>query len=227
MSENNLLFIGRKAPSFKGESTKGRIKFPEDYHGSWVIFTAFSGDFTPVSTSEIMRFSAMEKSFRDKNAFIVGVSFDTLHAHLGWLESIKTIDLNSTESRAIDFPLIEDGHWPIARMYNLVHGEAKTPTPLSATFIIDPKGFVRHMQYFEPSTGRNVGEIMRVLEALQLSDYKDIATPEGWENGDDVLLSPPSNKPLADYRAQSEDALITCHTWYMCYMKDKGNKTTL
>ena len=84
-----LPLIGEPAPAFSADTTQGRIRFPDDYRGKWVIFFSHPADFTPVCTTEFMTFAAMQDEFRGLNCELLGLSIDSTYSHIAWLRAIK------------------------------------------------------------------------------------------------------------------------------------------
>lgn len=217
-NEHGIPMINQHAPSFKASTTKGFTKFPSDYRGNWVILFSHPGDFTPASTTEFMRFAHMQKTFREMNTELIGISTDTLQSHIAWISSIKNVEYDDMKKMNIEFPVIDDASREIAAQYGMIQGDQA----LRATFVIDPKGYIRAMQFYPASTARRIEEFKRIIESMQRSDHFDVATPENWHPGDDVLLPPPSNKPLADHRKSSDDESMRCYDWYICFIKDQS-----
>lgn len=213
--------IGDKAPSFKATTTQGPIDFPKDYEGKWVILFSHPADFTPVCTTEFMTFAKMHDEFRALNTELVGLSVDSLYAHIAWLRAIKEkIEFNGMKNMEIKFPLIEDITMDVANKFGMIQPNQSSTQAVRAVFIIDPKGIIRTILYYPLSTGRNFDEIKRIIQALQKSDKDGVATPADWRPGDDVIVPPASTSAIANSRmASSED--MTCVDWFMCYKKDK------
>ena len=113
--------IGEKAPSFEAVTTQGKINFPSDYAGKWIILFSHPADFTPVCTSEFMTFGKMSKEFEDLNCQLVGLSVDGLYSHIAWLRTIKDkIDYKGMKNIEIKFPLIEDITMNVAKLYGMI-----------------------------------------------------------------------------------------------------------
>ena len=113
--------IGDPAPEFHAHTTQGRINFPEDYKGSWVILFSHPADFTPVCTSEFMTFAAMEKKFAQANCKLVGLSVDGVFSHIAWLRTIKEkIEYKGMKDVEVSFPVIEDVSMKVAKKYGMI-----------------------------------------------------------------------------------------------------------
>ncbi len=225
MEENTtrLPLIGDPAPAFKAVTTQGDISFPEDYKGKWVILFSHPADFTPVCTTEFMTFATMEQDFRDLNTELIGLSIDSLYAHIAWLRTIKEkIVIGDMKNVEVNFPLIEDLKMDVSRLYGMVQPGASSTQAVRAVFIIDPKGIVRTIMYYPASTGRNMEEIKRVIIALQKADREAIATPANWQPGDDVIVPPPGSCGSAQERVEQTADNEYCLDWFLCFRKEKA-----
>ena len=211
--------IGDKAPKFKAVTTQGKINFPADYAGEWVILFSHPADFTPVCTSEFMTFAHLEDKFLKANCKLVGLSIDGLYSHIAWLRTIKDkIKFNGMKDIEVKFPLIEDISMNVAKKYGMIQpGESETQA-VRAVFFIDPKGMIRAIIYYPLSLGRNFDEIYRALVAMQTSDKFSVATPADWYPGDDVIISPAGSCGVAEERMTSDDEL-DCEDWFFCTKK--------
>ena len=160
-TQNQMPLIGDKAPSFRAMTTMGKVNFPEDYSGSWVVLFSHPADFTPVCTTEFIGFARMADEFAQMNTKLLGLSIDSLHSHLAWAKSIEQIDLDGQGPVKVPFPIIADISMEVARKYGMLQTVAKTQT-VRAVFIIDPEGMIRTILYYPMSTGRNLPEIKRI-----------------------------------------------------------------
>ena len=154
--------IGDKAPSFVAKTTMGEINFPEDYNGKWVILFSHPADFTPVCTTEFMTFATMQDEFKALNTELVGISIDSLYAHIAWLRTIKEkIEYKGMKNVEVKFPLIEDIKMDVAKKYGMVQPGESTTQAVRAVFIIDPEAKVRAVIYYPLANGRNMDEIKK------------------------------------------------------------------
>lgn len=213
--------IGDKAPAFKAKTTMGDISFPQDYKGKWVILFSHPADFTPVCTTEFMTFASMQEDFRKLNTELIGLSIDSLYAHIAWLRRIKEIKYKDMKDIEVMFPVIEDIKMDVAKKYGMVQPNASSTQAVRAVFIIDDKQIVRTVLYYPASTGRNMEEIKRIIIAQQKADKENIATPANWQPGDDVILPPPGSCGTAKERVEKEEDGKYCLDWFMCLKKDK------
>ena len=215
--------LGEKAPSFYAKSTKGFIRFPQDYKGKWIVFFSHPADFTPVCTTEFMTFEVMNEEFKNLNTQLLGLSVDSLHSHLAWLKDIKeNINYKNMHEVDVDFPVIDDLSGRIAKKYGMIQPKADDTKTVRAVFIIDPKGIIRAILYYPQTTGRNLDEIKRLLIALQTSDKHNVATPCNWQRGEEVIIPPPSNKGEAIERLEKMED-VNCYDWFLCFKKLPDN----
>jgi len=219
----SMPLIGDKAPSFRAKTTMGDINFPEDYKGKWVVLFSHPADFTPVCTTEFMTFASMQEDFRRLNTELIGLSIDSIYAHIAWLRTIKEkIEFNGMKNVEVNFPVIEDLRMDVAKKYGMVQPNASNTQAVRAVFIIDTKAKVRAVIYYPLSNGRNMQEIKRLVMAMQTSDRDGVATPANWMPGDDVIIPPPGSCGTAKERVETKEEGKYCLDWFMCFKKDKG-----
>jgi peroxiredoxin (alkyl hydroperoxide reductase subunit C) len=219
---NAMPLIGDSAPAFKAKTTMGDINFPDDYKGKWVILFSHPADFTPVCTTEFMTFATMQEDLKKLNCELIGLSIDSIYAHIAWLRTIKEkIDYKGMKNVEVKFPLIEDIKMDVAKKFGMLQPNASTTQAVRAVFLIDPNAKIRAMLYYPLSNGRNMEEIKRLLLALQKSDKDGIATPANWQPGDDVIIPPPGSCGLAKERVEQKEDGKYCLDWFMCLKKDK------
>lgn len=198
MTENAAIGMPRlnePAPAFTALTTHGE-KSLADYHGKWLILFSHPADFTPVCTTEFMAFARRHKDFADLNVELLGLSIDSHFAHIAWVRAIKEkfgVDVN--------FPIIADLNMKVAHAYGMIQPGASDTSAVRATFLIDPNGVLRAMVYYPMSNGRSIDEFLRLVKALQTSDANKVATPEGWQPGDAVIVPPPATTQAAEARA--------------------------
>ena len=186
--------LNEPAPAFRAVTTHGE-KTLADYKGKWLILFSHPADFTPVCTTEFMAFARNHDKFKALNCELLGLSIDSIFAHLAWVRSIKQhFDVD------IPFPIIEDLKMDIARAYGMIHPGAADTQAVRATFFIDPNGILRAMVYYPMSNGRSIDEFVRLLQGLQTADKFGVATPEAWCPGDKVIVPPPKTAAAAEER---------------------------
>ncbi|MYL25365.1 MULTISPECIES: peroxiredoxin [Halomonadaceae] len=179
------LRLGDTAPDFTAESTKGTIHFHDWIGDSWAFLFSHPADFTPVCTTEMGRTAQLADQFERRGVKPIGLSTDTAEEHLKWIE-----DVNDTQSTTLDFPILADADFNIARLYDMIHpGESETAA-VRSVFIIDPDKRIRLTMTYPMTVGRNFDEILRAIDALQTSDNRTCALPADWNQGDDVIIPP-------------------------------------
>lgn len=219
---HRMPLIGDKAPSFTATTTQGTINFPEDYAGKWAILFSHPADFTPVCTSEFMAFASMADEFKALNTELIGLSVDSLYAHIAWLRTIKEkIEFKGLKNVEVKFPLIEDISMNVANKFGMIQPNQSNTQAVRAVFIIDPEATIRTILYYPLSTGRNFDEIKRLVQALQKADNDGVATPANWRPGDDVIVPPAGSCGVAEDRIQGSSDADYCLDWFMCLRKDK------
>lgn len=211
--QKGMLLIGDKLPEMEVQTTHGKKILPKDYAGKWLVLFSHPGDFTPVCTTEFVSFAKNYDKFKKLNAELLGLSVDQVFCHIKWVEWIE----NELKVE-IPFPIIADDLGKIAMKIGMIHpgGGAKT---VRAVFLIDPEGIIRLILYYPSELGRNISEILRVIEAFQVSDQHDVAMPANWPNNelikDHVIISPPSDIKTARERKKQYE----CFDWWFCHKK--------
>lgn len=213
----NLPRIGDMAPSFSAVTTQGKIEFPKDYKGKWVILFSHPADFTPVCTSEFMTFASMDEEFQRLNTRLVGLSVDGLYSHIAWLRTIKDkIEFRGMKNVEVNFPLIEDITMEVAKKYGMIQPGESSTKAVRAVFFIDPRGVIRAMIYYPLSLGRNFQELKRVLIGLQTADKHAVALPADWQPGEDVIVPTADSCGVAKERMTSKNEGMYCKDWFFC-----------
>ena len=214
---SSMPLIGDKAPSFSADTTKGKINFPEDYRGKWVILFSHPADFTPVCTSELFTFAQMTEDFRRLNTELVGLSVDSVSSHLAWLKSIEEeVRFKEQHNVHIDYPVIADIKMTVAKKYGMIHPAASDTKAVRAVFFIDPESVIRAILYYPLTTGRNFQELKRLLMALQTTDEHHVSTPADWHPGDAVVVPAPTTLSGIKEAAENPQSGAECSTWYFC-----------
>lgn len=177
--------LGDKAPDFRQVTTEGDIHFYKWAGDSWVVFFSHPADFTPVCTTELGTVSKLMGEFRKRGVKVLGLSVDPLSSHKDWI-----FDINETQGAHVDFPIVADAERRVAELYDMIDPAVLATGTVRSVFIIDPDKKVRATLTYPASTGRNFGEILRVIDSLQLTDKYKVATPADWKSGDDVVILP-------------------------------------
>lgn len=183
-SASPVLRIGDAVPDFEARSTTGPLAM-RDYRGRWLVMFSHPADFTPVCTSEFVGFARAAERFAALDCALMALSVDSLYAHLAWVRAIDS--LFGVEVR---FPIIEDPSMAIGRAYGMIDDVSADSTAMRASFFIDPDGIIRAINWYPHNVGRSVEEMLRILKALQTVSTKAVLTPEGWHEGEPLLLPP-------------------------------------
>ncbi len=200
--------LNEPAPDFEAVTTHGKIKL-SDYKGKWVILFSHPADFTPVCTTEFVAFSKAYDEFVKRNTQLIGLSIDSIFSHLAWAQNIE-----KNFGIRVPFPVIADLDMKVSTLYGMVHPQASSTQAVRAVFIIDDKGILRAMIYYPLTNGRNIQEIIRLLDALQTSDKYGVATPANWTPGEKVIVPPPNTQEALEKRLKEG---YECVDWYLCF----------
>ncbi len=185
--------LGDKAPDFTQDSTEGRIAFYDWIGDSWAVLFSHPADFTPVCTTELGQVAHLKPEFDKRNVKVIGLSVDALESHKGWAS-----DIEEMQGAALNFPLLADADRSVSQLYGMIHPNAAATATVRSVFIIDPKKTVRLMLTYPASTRRDFGELLRVIDSLQLTEYEKVATPANWKAGEDVVILPAITNEEAD-----------------------------
>jgi peroxiredoxin (alkyl hydroperoxide reductase subunit C) len=181
--------LGDIAPDFKANTTLGEITFSEWQKDNWVVLFSHPADFTPVCSTELTEFARRIGEFDRRKTKLIGISIDSIHSHLAWTQNLEKI-LNVK----IPYPLIADLNTAVAQKFGMIHpGESETVT-VRALFVIDPNRKIRAVIYYPLNVGRNVDEVLRLVDGLQTVDKHAVAVPVNWKPGDKVIVPPPKTE---------------------------------
>ncbi len=189
-AECERLSLGDRAPTFTAESTKGILRFPDDFDGKWVVFYSLPGVYTPICTEEVRRFGEMKGDFDRVNCELVGISLNTNYSHKLWLDDIANAQKAKGKKGNYNFPIFSDVRGNVAEKYHLVHPKINEKKMIRAVYIIDPKGNIRAIVFYPIATGRSINEIKRELLALQATDKHNGVVLPDWQAGDEVTTCP-------------------------------------
>jgi alkyl hydroperoxide reductase subunit AhpC len=177
--------LGDVAPDFTAETTDGTLTFHDWKSGSWAVLFSHPADFTPVCTTELGRTASLKDEFDKRGVKAIAVSVDPVESHNAWAQDIEDVS-----GSALNFPIIADPDRAVSEAYDMIHpGEGDTST-VRSVFIIDPNNKVRLTLTYPKSVGRNFDEIVRVIDALQLTDRATVSTPVDWKPGSKVIVAP-------------------------------------
>lgn len=200
--------IGDTAPDFTAVTTKGKIKMSDFAKDKWIVMFSHPADFTPVCTTEMSGFASRKSEFDELNTELLGLSIDSVHAHLGWVQNVR-----ENTGVYFDFLIIADLDMKVSKAYGMLQPNESETAAVRAVFFIDPKKKIRLVMYYPLNVGRNMDEILRALDALQTSDKHKVAMPLDWKRGDKVIVSPP--KTLDELNARLEDNTLEKVDWYL------------
>ncbi|WP_455538336.1 peroxiredoxin [Terrisporobacter sp.] len=210
--------LGEKAPDFKANTTFGPMEL-SDLAGKWVVLFSHPGDFTPVCATEFMAFANLAPEFDKINTKLIGLSVDSNASHLAWVYNILQMT-----GVTIPFPIIEDRDMKIAKKYGMISESVSNTSTVRTVFIIDDKQILRTILYYPLTTGRNIPEILRIVEALQTTDKNNVVTPANWLPGTPVLLPPPKTCKELMNSVNHCTKEYKHLDWYICFIEDECNK---
>jgi len=202
--------IGDPAPDFEAETTQGPVRL-SDLKGKWVVLFSHPADFTPVCTTEFIAFANINEELRSLNVQLIGLSVDSISAHLAWVHAIR-----EKMGVTIPFPVIADLTMKVARKYGMIHPGQSSTAAVRCVFFIDDKGIMRAMIYYPLQNGRFMPEIIRLVKALQTTDKYKVSTPANWQPGDKVVV--PAPKTAAEMEKRLTEG-YECKDWYLCFKK--------
>ena len=177
--------LGDTAPDFTAETTEGTINFHEYLGDSWGVLFSHPKDFTPVCTTELGGFAKRKAEFDKRNTKLIAVSVDSVDSHKRW-----KADVDEVSGGDLNFPIIGDEDHKVADLYDMIHPNASDTLTVRSVFIVSPDKKVKLTLTYPASVGRNVDEIVRVLDSLQLSAAYPVSTPLDWKDGDEVIIAP-------------------------------------
>jgi alkyl hydroperoxide reductase subunit AhpC len=176
--------LGDTVPNFIADTTIGKIDFYEYLGNKWGVLMSHPNDFTPVCTTEIGRTAQLQQEFDKRDARVLIVSVDPLKEHHDWVK-----DINEICSTTVSFPIIADPERRVAELYDMIHPNVSATSTVRSVFIIGPDKKLKLTLTYPAAIGRNFAEILRVLDALQLSTEFGISTPADWKGGEDVIVA--------------------------------------
>jgi len=195
----HYLRIGDVVPDFTLDSTQGKIQFHKWKKGSWAFFFSHPADFTPICTTEMGQVAHLAPEWEKRNVKVIGLSVDSVEDHKKWIVDIEETQAGDKADFKVNFPILADPDRKVANLYGMLAPNA--PLTLAgkltvrSAFFIDPKNKLRFHCTYPAAVGRNFNELFRVIDAIQLSDKHQVATPANWKPGEDVVILPSvSNK---------------------------------
>ena len=215
--KRSMPLLGDDFPEMKVQTTHGLMELPKAFAGRWFVLFSHPADFTPVCTTEFVAFQRRYEKFKALNCELIGLSVDQVFSHIKWEEWIK--DKLGVE---IQFPIIADTGM-VANTLGLIHPGKGTNT-IRAVFVVDDKAKIRIILYYPQELGRNIDEILRAIEAMQISDKYNVAMPANWPNnelvGDHVIIPPARDVKTAKERLEkARMGEFECYDWWLCHKK--------
>jgi peroxiredoxin (alkyl hydroperoxide reductase subunit C) len=203
--------IGEDAPDFEAKTTQGVVRL-SDYtdRGKWVMLFSHPSDFTPVCSTEFLAFARRNPEFEKRNVQLMGLSIDSLYSHIAWAR-----DIEQRTGVQIAFPIIADLNQKVAQLYGMVHEAVSDTAAIRAVFLIDPKRKIRAILYYPMQLGRNVDELLRMFDGLQIADLNSVSTPCDWKPGEPVIVPAPATLDAARKRAGGGDQGLNVEAWYL------------
>ncbi len=192
--------IGETAPDFTAVTTHGTITFSEWQDKHWVILFSHPADFTPVCTTELAEFARRADDFAARGTKLIGLSIDSIHSHIAWLHNIR-----ERLGVQIPYPMIADLDTRVAQKYGMIHPQADSTVTVRAVFVINPERKIQALIYYPLTNGRNVEEVLRLLDSLQTSAKHGVATPCNWKPGERVIVPPPKTIEAMNERLARTD----------------------
>lgn len=180
---NRVLSIGAEFPHFekiavvsleKGRAFATISSADHRKHNRWMVMFWYPKDFTFVCPTEIAEFSSKNQDFADRDAIVIAASTDTEHVHLAWRN-------NHDDLRDLKFPMLADTNKELADALGILTPDERVAN--RATFVVDPNGIIRWVSVYDMNVGRNVDEVLRVLDALQTDEL----CPCNWKSGEETL----------------------------------------
>ena len=198
------VLVTRPAPDFTAAAVMPDNSINEnfslsDFRGSYVVLFFYPLDFTFVCPSEIIAHHHRVAEFKKRGVEVIGVSIDSQFTHLAW----RNTPVENGGIGQIDFPLVADIQHNIVQAYDVEHPDAGVA--LRGSFLIDKEGIVRHQVVNDLPLGREVDEMLRLVDALQFTEEHGEVCPAGWQKGDDGMV--PDAEGVADYLAKHADDL--------------------
>lgn len=186
------MLLGSEFPNFKADSTIGEIEWHKYIEGSWAILFSHPDDFTPVCTTELGTVAKLAPEFEKRGVKLAGLSCNGVESHKKWIEDIEATQY--ADGNKVPYPIIADPSRDLAVELNMLDpvekDKAGLPLTARALFIIGPDKKLKLQILYPATTGRNMAEVLRVVDSLQLTMKHSVATPSGWQNGQDVMVVP-------------------------------------
>jgi len=201
--------LGAQFPDFSAMSTMGPISFHKWLNNSWAILFTHPGDFTPVCTTELAKVLELDQEFKKRNVKLIALSCDSVESHERWMQDIEAYNerISGQFGKPVSFPIIADPERDIVTRFGMLDPDMTDVEgnllPARTLFIIDPDKKLRLAIIYPATTGRNFDEVLRVLDSLQVTSARQVATPAHWQSGEACMLFPSMSSKEA--RVQFKD----------------------
>uniref|UniRef100_A0A7S3ZAI5 Thioredoxin domain-containing protein n=1 Tax=Lotharella globosa TaxID=91324 RepID=A0A7S3ZAI5_9EUKA len=187
--------LGSKMPDFELDSTLGKTSLYKVFGDKWGVLFSHPADFTPICTTELGMAQEYLPEFEKRGVAIAGLSCDPAESHKEWLKDIEAYtEKTRGKPHKPTYPIFADTKREVALMLGMIDighvSAAGIPLPARKVFIVDPKKVIRCTLCYPAATGRNFDEVLRVIDSMQLTTLKKIATPANWKQGEDCVLLP-------------------------------------
>jgi len=196
------LNLGDPAPDFTAQTADGDLRFHEWLGDGWGVLFSHPADFTPVCTTELGAVARLHDEFAARDTKVAAVSVDPASSHHAW-----AADIAETQGAEVNLPLIADPDRHVATLYGMIHPRHDSTATVRSVFVIGPDKTVKLTLTYPASTGRHFGEILRVLDSLQLTAAHQLATPADWQPGQDVIITPAVSQQEAARRFPDHRAI--------------------
>ena len=178
------LRLGDVAPDFTAETTDGTVSFHEYLGDSWGLLFSHPADYTPVCTTELGELASRKGEFDARNVKLIGLSVDGIESHKGWAPDIADV-----KGTALNYPLIADPDRTVATLYDMIHPAMNEKVTVRSVFVVGPDKKIKLTLTYPQTTGRNIDELLRVIDSIQLTAKFSVATPVDWKSGEDVIIA--------------------------------------
>ena len=206
---NGNVKIGQIAPEFCATTTMGNISL-NDYKGKWLVLFSHPGDFTPVCTTEMIAFTRAHTYFKELNTELLGLSIDSNASHLAWVH-----DIYCKTGIQISFPIIADRNGEIARKYGMISNDISNTETVRNVYIIDDKGIIKAIFVYPMNIGRFIPEIIRTIQALQVSECSKGMTAANWIPNQPIIMPMPKTYCELQERANQMREDRNGISWYL------------
>ena len=199
------VLVGRPAPDFTASAVLGNGEIVDEFNlsantkGKYAVVFFYPLDFTFVCPSELIAFDHRLKEFSDRGVEVIGVSIDSHFTHNAW----RNTAINDGGIGQVGYTLVADMKHEICQAYDVEHPEAGVA--FRGTFLIDKEGMVRHQVVNDLPLGRNIDELLRMIDALQFHEEHGEVCPAGWNKGDKGMNASPDG--VASYLSENADKL--------------------